>query len=73
MIEISAVEFHQRFYITSIQKLSLNFPHVHMVGTHNRGNKHRQALNFCTDYQYMLFFRDYPERLVASFTHQSQP
>ena len=38
MMEKSFFDFHQYFYISAIQKLALNLPHVRMIGNIHCGN-----------------------------------
>ena len=85
-MEISIAEFHTSFYIKEIQSLTFNLPHVKnietikklvfylphicILGTNNFGNTRRESFKHLRAKKYMLFHRDYAERVVASFAHQ---
>ena len=70
MMETSIVDFNQKFYIPSIQKLTFQLLHVHILVTHYYGNTFREAFTRCSAYQDVLFRIYYVDRLVASFAHQ---
>ena len=72
MTETTISEFHTRFYITAIQKLDLNLPHVRILGTNNCGEIRRTAFKRRELYQDILCRRDYDDGLVARFYNQIQ-
>ena len=69
-MEKSIVEFHIHFYTNAIQKLSLNFPHKYIIGTHQFGHTLREAFKNCSDYQDVLCHLNDAELVVSSFAHQ---
>ena len=72
MMEKSIVDFHQKFYIPAIYKLSLNLPHVKIILNNHCGNTLIEAFMCHSTYQYVFWHRYYAERVVASFTQQIQ-
>ena len=56
----------------AIQGLDFHLPHVHILGKSHCSKLRRTAFKRCKLFQYVLFRRDYFERLVASFSHQIQ-
>ena len=47
-------------------------PHVLIIGTNQCGNTRRKSFKHHSAKQDVLCFRDYAERVVASFSHQRQ-
>ena len=72
MMDIYIAEFYTSLYMTEIQKLSFQLPHVIILGTNHSGNTICEVFNFCRAYQDVLYCHDYDERLVAIFAHQIQ-
>ena len=70
MVDKSIAEFHTSSYIPDIEKRPFYLPHVSIIGVHNFGGKFHEEFKHLESFQDMLFFRDYAERLVASFTQQ---
>ena len=71
-METSILEFNQQFYIPSIQKLALYFPHVPILGTHNCENSGLESFNHRVVYPDTLCCQYYAEYEVSSFAHQIQ-
>ena len=71
-MESSIVDFYRDLYITAINKLSLQLPHVHILGMHHCGNMSREAFKHNSDFQDVLYCRDYEERVIAIFVHRIQ-
>ena len=46
--------------------------HVPIIGTHNCGNKRKDALKCRSEFQYLLCHHDYVERIVDRFAHRIQ-
>ena len=72
-METTISNFHTSFYITEIQKLEFNIPHIQILGTNHCGESRQTAFKCRESFQYVLCRRDYAERIVASFIHQIQP
>ena len=72
VIDLSILDFRQQLYITAIHKLALNLPYVCIIGKHPFGNTHIEAFKRRAAYQYVLFFCDYAELVIANFTDQIQ-
>ena len=70
MMERTISDFHTRFYIPAMHKLAFHLPHVQILGTNNCGEMQRTAFKQRELFQDVLRFRDYAERLVASFANQ---
>ena len=47
-------DFHEKNYITAIQKLAFHFPHMRILGTHHCGKKLLEA--FKRHKIYMMFY-----------------
>ena len=43
LLENLISEFHNKFYIPEIQKLTFNLPHISIIGTHHCSKEHREA------------------------------
>ena len=67
MMEITIYNFHTRFCIPSIQKLEFHIPYVQIMGTNNCGDSRQTEFKRRESFQGVLSFRDYYERVVASF------
>ena len=72
MIETKNSVFQTSLYIPSIQKLAFHLPHVHILGTNHCDEIRRTDFKRRELFQYVLYFCDYAERLVASFANQIQ-
>ena len=70
MIETTISNFHTSFDIPEIQKLAFHIPHIQILGTNQCGDSRWTALKCRQSFQDELCFRDYAERVVASFSHQ---
>ena len=70
MMETKISDFHTSFYIPAIHKLDFHIPHVRILGTNHCGEMRCTAFKRHELFQYVLFSRDYAERVVASFPHQ---
>ena len=46
-------DLNTSFYIPEIQKLEFYLPPVRIIGTHQCGNKHREAFKHCGSFQYV--------------------
>ena len=57
-MESSIVDFHHQLYITAIQKLEFNLPHVRIIGTHNCGTTHIATLRKAL-MPFYVFFHSY--------------
>ena len=68
-MESSIVKFHQEFYITTIQKLVFNLPHVRILGTYHHGNTWQEEFKKFSSLQDVLFRPDYAEPVVSRFAH----
>ena len=64
------MDFRQRLYIPSINRLALNLPHIHIIVTRHCGNTCLEVFKSRAYYQDVLCHRDYIERVVANFSHQ---
>ena len=71
-MESSIVDFHWDLYIPAIQKLALNLPHIHIIGTHHCGNTRWEELKCHSAFQNVLCCCDYSERVLSRFAHQIQ-
>ena len=71
--ETKIYDFHTSFYISDIQKLAFHLPHVLILGTNHGGEMRRTAFKQRTLFQYVLYRRDYDDRVVASFANKIQP
>ena len=72
MMETTISDFCTSIYIPSIQKLAFHLPHVRILGANHCGEMRRTAFKRRELFQYVLFRRDYAERVVASFANQIQ-
>ena len=72
MIESSIVGFHIEFYMTEIQKLAFNLPHVRTIVTHQCGNTHQEAFKHRSFLQDVLCRHNSVEHVVGSFEDQIQ-
>ena len=43
LLDISTTEFHEKFYIPEIQKLTFNLSHMYILGTHHCGKQLYEA------------------------------
>ena len=73
MMKKNISNFHTSFYIPEIQKLAFHIPHVQILGTNNCGDSRPPLFKRRESFQDVLCCRDYAERVVASFYHQTQP
>ena len=64
--------FSRKFQYSINKKLEFHLPHVHILGTHYRGNTHQEAFKSCRANWYVLCQFDYAEKVVSSFTHPVQ-
>ena len=69
-METKISNFHKILYILEIQKLEFHIPHVQIMGTNNCGDYCQTTFKHCESFQYVLYCRDYAERVVASFSHK---
>ena len=69
MMDTTISEFHTSFYIPAIQKSVFHLPHVRIIGTNHCGETRRTAFKLRESFQDVLCFRDYAERVVASFSN----
>ena len=65
-------EFHIRYYIPAIQKLTFHLPHVRILGTNHCGEIGHTDFKRCGLFQDVICRRDYDEGVVLSFAHQIQ-
>ena len=72
MTETNISGFHTSLYISAIQKLPINLPYVHILGTKHCGEIQRTSFKRRELFQDVLFHRDFSESLVTSFSHQIQ-
>ena len=72
MTETYISDFHTSFFIQEIQKLAFHLPLLRIPGIYYCGKRCREAFNHCIVFRYVLFHRDYSERVVANFSHQIQ-
>ena len=70
MMETTIYDFHNSFYIPSIQKLSFQLPHVCILGTNHCGEIRRRVFKRHELFQNVICRHDYAERAGASFAHQ---
>ena len=73
MTEKTISDCHTRFYIPDIQKLDFYISYVRILGTNHCGEMRCTAFKRHELFQYVLFSRDYAERVVARFAYQIQP
>ena len=52
--------------------MAFHIPHVQILGKNHCGDSLRTALKLRESFQYMVYLRDYADRVVASFPHQIQ-
>ena len=72
MMETTFSNFRTSFYITAIQKLAFQIPHVQIMGANPCGESFLTAFKSCKSFQDVLCLRDYAKRVVASFSHKIQ-
>ena len=72
MMETTISDFCASFYIPAIQILAFHLPHVCILGTNHCGELQRTAFKRRELFQYVLYRRDYAERVVESFSNQIQ-
>ena len=72
MMETTISEFHTRYYIPAIQKLVFYLLHVRILGTNNCGEIRGTAFKRRESFEYVLFCRDYAERVVTRFANKIQ-
>ena len=72
MTEKTIYNFHTSFYIPEIQRLAFHIPHVQILGTNHCGDSRQTVFKCRESFQYVLYRRDYYERVVDSFPHQLQ-
>ena len=72
MIETTISNFHTSFLIPSIQKLEFHSPHIQILGTYQCVDSCRTAFKRRESFQDVLCCRVYAERVVASFSNQTQ-
>ena len=72
LLETPIKKIHEKFYIPAIQKLTFSFPHVRILGTHQRGKELHEAFNHRWKLHDVLCQRDYEEWVVSSFAQQIQ-
>ena len=72
MMEKSIADFHTSLYIPEIQEQVFHPPHVRILGTNNYGTTRPEAFKHIIENQYVLWRRDYDERVVDSFANQIQ-
>ena len=72
LLETLISEFHEKYYITEIQKLTFHLPHVLIIGTHHCGKEHREEFKCRIKQHDILCQRDYAERILSSFPHKLQ-
>ena len=65
-------DFHTSFYKTDIQKLAFHLPHVRIFGINHCSEMRRTAFKRRELFQDVICFRDYAERVVASFANKVQ-
>ena len=70
MMETTIYNFNTSFYITEIQKLAFNIPHVQILGNNHCGGSRQTAFKRRKQFQDVLCRRDYADGVVASFYHQ---
>ena len=58
------------FYITEIWILAFHFPRVQILGKSYCGNSLQTMFKRRESFQDVLFHHDYPDGLVASFSHR---
>ena len=73
VMETKISDFHTSFYILAIQKLAFHLTHVRILGTDHCGEIRRTAFKQRGLFQDVLCFRDYDDRVVASFANKIQP
>ena len=67
MMDTSIFDFLQLFYLPIIKKLSLNLPHVRIIGKNHCGNSIREEFKCCADFHNVLCHQNYAECVVDSF------
>ena len=70
MMETTISYFCTSFYITAIQKLAFQLPHVRNLGTNHCGEMRRAAFKRREFIKDVVCRCDYSERLVSRFAHQ---
>ena len=71
-METTISNFHTSYYIPAIQKLAFHLPPVRILGTNHCGELRRTSFKRRELFQYVIFRRDYAERVVASFANKIQ-
>ena len=71
-METTISNSHTSFYIPEIQKLAFHIPHVQIMGTTHCGDSRWTEFKRRESFQDVLCFRDYSDRIVASFYHKIQ-
>ena len=72
MMETTISDFRTSFYIPAIHKLAFHLPHVRILVTNHCGELRRKAFKRRELFQDVLCYRDYADRVVASFANQIQ-
>ena len=70
LLETYTTEFHYKLYITSIQKLAINFLYVRILCIQCCGKECRGVFNIREALQDVLCQHDYAERVVSIFARQ---
>ena len=73
MMETKNSDFHTSFYIPEIKSLAFHLPHMRILGTNHCGELQHTAFKRTELFQDVLCRRDYAERVVERFYHQTQP
>ena len=71
-MKTSIAEFHQKFWIISIQKLVFHLPHLYIQVTHNCDKEFCETFKLLGSSQYFLCCYDYSEQVVSNFSNQNQ-
>ena len=72
IMETSIDGFHTSFFTSTIQNLLFHLPTVRIIGNNHCVGTLRETFKRSRANQYVLCFRGYSERVVASFAHQIQ-
>ena len=73
LLETSLPEFHEKFYITEMQKLELCLPRVYILGTHNCVKELREKFKCRGNLHDVLCWSEYSEWVVSVFSFLIQP
>ena len=72
MMETTISNSNKHFNISAIQKFVFHIPHAQILGTNHCGDSRQTEIKRRKSFQDVLCCRDYADRVVASFSHQTE-